>query len=262
MKVVSEAMALDRVLDRFGALTIAVSGGVDSMTLATFAHRRAPAANTVVHAVSPAVPAEATRRVRAVAAAEGWRLTVTGAGEFEDARYRANPVDRCYFCKTNLYGRIRGLTAGRIASGTNLDDLGDYRPGLSAAAEQDVVHPFVEAGLAKSSVRRLARDLGLGNIAELPAQPCLASRIETGIAIDADDLALVELVEARLAAIAPRGATVRCRITRAGVAVEVGPEATSLAAALAKSAGELCAAHGRRFAGVRPYRRGAMFVKA
>lgn len=261
MSAVSQEADLGAVLDRLGALAIAVSGGVDSMTLATFAHRRAPAAISVVHAVSPAVPGEATARVRALAEAEGWRLTITGAGEFEDARYRANPVDRCYFCKTNLYDRIRALTGERIASGTNLDDLGDYRPGLSAAAERDVVHPFVEAGMTKAAVRELARHLGLGDIAELPAQPCLASRVETGIAIDADDLALVELVETELAALAPRGATLRCRITRGGVVVEVGPEAAALAASLAESAGKLCAARGRPFAGVRSYRRGSMFVR-
>jgi uncharacterized protein len=262
MSAVAEAARLAAVLDRLGPLAVAVRGGVDSMTLATFAHRRAPEAISVVHAVSPAVPAEATRRVRAAAAAEGWRLTVADAGEFDDQRYRANPADRCYFCKTNLYNRIRWLSARRIASGTNLDDMGDYRPGLTAAAEHDVVHPYVEAGIAKEAVRRLARDLGLGEVAELPAQPCLASRVETGIAIDAEDLALVAQVETQLAAMAPQQATLRCRITMAGVAIEVGPEAAGLAAALAERAGAMCAARGRPFAGVRPYRRGGMFVRS
>ena len=105
------------VLDRFESLAVAVSGGVDSMTLTTFAHRRAPGAVTAIHAVSPAVPAAATQRVRDLAAAEGWTLLVTGAGELEDVRYRDNPVNRCYFCKTNLYERIKGLrrTASRRA---------------------------------------------------------------------------------------------------------------------------------------------------
>ena len=86
------------------------------------------------------------------------------AGEFDDARYRANPVDRCYFCKTNLYARIRRATADPIASGTNLDDLGDYRPGLRAAAERGVVHPFVEAGIDKAAICALAPDLGLADL--------------------------------------------------------------------------------------------------
>lgn len=254
------AARLGAVLDRLGSLAIAVSGGVDSMTLATFAHRRG-LAPSVVHAVSPAVSPAATARVRELAAQEGWALTVTGAGEFDDPRYRENPVDRCYFCKSNLYDRIGKLFAGRIASGANLDDLGDYRPGLLAAAERDVVHPFIEAAMTKADVRSLARDLRLPAIAELPAQPCLASRIETGIAVDPDDLAFVDLVERQLAELAPKGATLRCRITRAGVAIEVDEDALRQRVDLEAAALQLCAAEGRRFAGLGAYRRGAMFVR-
>jgi uncharacterized protein len=256
------AAALGAILDSFPVLAIAVSGGVDSMTLAAFAHRRAPRATRMIHAVSPAVPATATRRVKSLAAEEGWDLVVTGAGEFEDPRYRDNPSDRCYFCKTNLYDRIRALTPHRIASGANLDDLGDYRPGLIAAAERDVVHPYVDAGMGKSDVRALALALGLADVAELPAQPCLASRVETGIAIDADDLAFVEAVETRLEALAPKGATLRCRITHAGVAVEIGDEAAGEIHSMAAIVAALCLADGRTFAGVRPYRRGSMFVRS
>lgn len=256
------AASLGAVLDGLPPLAIAVSGGVDSMTLAAFADRRAPGVHRMIHAVSPAVPAAATARVRAVAADEGWDLVVTGAGEFDDPRYRDNPADRCYFCKTNLYGRIRSLTARRIASGANLDDLGDYRPGLIAAAERDVAHPFVMAGMAKAAVRGLARGLDLADIAELPAQPCLASRVETGIAIDPGDLAFVERAEARLAALTPPGATLRCRITKGGVAVEIGDELAGFRDACAAAVDALCRAEGRPFAGVRAYRRGAMFVRS
>ncbi len=178
----------------------------------------------MIHAVSPAVPPAATERVRRRAARDGWRLTVTGAGEFDDPRYRDNPVNRCYFCKTNLYDRIRALTPGAIASGANLDDLGDYRPGLIAASERSVVHPYIEAGMDKAAVRALARQLGLDDVAELPAQPCLASRVETGIAIDAGDLAFIDLVETRLTAAVPAGTVLRCRVTHAGIAIEVGDE--------------------------------------
>ena len=256
------AARLGVALDRPATLAIAVSGGVDSMTLATFAHRRGTVRITMVHAVSPAVPVAATARVRDLAGGEGWNLIVTGTGEFDDPRYRDNPVDRCYFCKTNLYDRIRGLVSGPIASGANLDDLGDYRPGLLAAAEREVVHPFIEAGMNKANVRVLARLLHLTDIAELPAQPCLASRVETGIAIDADDLAFVEKVEARLITLAPRGATLRCRITRAGVTLEIGQEAMASARILEDAARTLCSVEGRNFAGSQPYRRGAMFVGA
>jgi len=256
-----ETDRLGAILDALGDLAVAVSGGVDSMTLATFAHRRAPRRVSVIHAVSPAVPAAATRRVRELGAAEGWDLAVTGTGEFEDPRYRDNPADRCYFCKVNLYDRIRALTSRRIASGANLDDLSDYRPGLTAAAERDVVHPFVEAGMDKPAVRALARSIGLPEIAELPAQPCLASRVQTGIAIDAGDLAFVEQVEARLAARVPTRATVRCRITRDGVVVEVGDEVAEATDSLADDVAAMCRGEGRPFVGVRPYRCGAMFER-
>ncbi|WP_442581720.1 adenine nucleotide alpha hydrolase [Mesorhizobium sp. ASY16-5R] len=248
-------------LGRFETLAIAVSGGVDSMTLATFAHRLGRPSITVIHAVSPAVPREATERVRDLASAEGWQTIITGAGEFDDPRYRDNPVNRCYFCKTNLYDRIRCLTPHVTASGANLDDLGDYRPGLMAAAEREVVHPFVEAQMTKAEVRALARRLGLAYIAELPAQPCLASRVETGIAIDANDLAFVESTERRLAGLAAKGATLRCRITHGGVVLELGDDALPRRVELEKIVAALCAESGRRFAGARAYNRGSMFVR-
>lgn len=250
-------------INRHDGLTIAVSGGVDSMTLAYLAHRFGRVPVRMVHAVSPAVPPLATARVERHAARHGWRLEMVGAGEFDDPSYRSNPANRCYFCKTNLYARIRGLSAGVIASGANLDDLSDYRPGLIAADEHRVVHPYVEAGIAKAGVRALAARHGLSDLAELPAQPCLASRIETGIAIDPDDLAFVDLVERELAAILPEGATVRCRITRAGAVVELGEaELAGAAGQRAQTrAEELALAQGRRLAGLRPYRRGSAFLR-
>src|SRR4030095_4933063 len=123
------------------------------------------------------------------AARHGWPLVLLDAGEQDDARYRANPIDRCYYCKTNLYARIAEATSDPIASGTNCDDLDDFRPGLRAATEHRVVHPYVDAGIAKAGVYALAAELGLDDLERLPAQPCLASRVETGIVISADDLA-------------------------------------------------------------------------
>ena len=249
-------MALDAILTDLPGLAIAVSGGVDSMTLAHTAHRAAVPGLRVVHALSPAVPAEATARVRDHAARFGWHLVQVDAGEFADPAYRANPVNRCYFCKTNLYSRIGAVTAGRIASGANLDDLGDYRPGLTAAAEHRVRHPFVEAGMSKAAVRALAREFGLGDISELPAQPCLSSRVETGIAISAADLDFVARMERALAPLVPLGTDLRCRITHGGVVVE----AAAADDAVQRVAADLCAAEQRPFLGVRPYRRGAAFL--
>ena len=222
---------LAHVLDTCGGGAIAVSGGVDSMTLSSFAHRRlGGSAGRMIHAVSPAVPAAATARVRALAAKEGWRLDVINAGEFADERYRSNPVNRCFFCKSNLYQSLGAMADGVLLSGTNIDDLADYRPGLEAAADNDVRHPFVEAGLAKSDVRALARRLDLADLAELPASPCLASRVETGLRIEAADMVLIDGIETWLRdQLAPK--TVRCRLRPGGLVVELDPERlTSLTA--------------------------------
>lgn len=249
------------VLRQYPDLAIAVSGGVDSMTLAFIAHRFLDKAPTMVHAVSPAVPAEATLRIRDFAAREGWRLSLVDAGEFADPAYRANPVDRCYFCKSNLYRRIGGLSAGTIASGTNLDDLGDFRPGLKAADEQHVVHPFVEARIGKSGIRALAHLHGLTDIAELPAQPCLASRVETGIRIDADDLAFIDMTERHIRRHVPAQANVRCRLTAAGVMIEIGGQGDIDLDEIAERAASFCQSTGRAFAGLRPYRQGSAFIR-
>ena len=258
----AEELRVLGVLRRHDTLAIAVSGGVDSMTLAHLAHRSGLREVLMVHAVSPAVPAHATELVKAHAGREGWRLSIIGAGEFEDRRYRDNPVDRCYFCKTNLYARIASFTAAPIASGANLDDLGDYRPGLLAAAEHAVVHPFVEAEVDKAGVRAIARGLQLADLAELPAQPCLSSRVETGIPIHPDDLAFIDIVERTLAPLFPRGTDLRCRVTHRGIVVEVGGDAFAAAESVTGAVQDLCAADARVFAGLRPYRRGAAFLRS
>lgn len=203
-----------------GESVLAVSGGVDSLTLAAFAHATPGARVRSVHAVSPAVPAAATARVKAFAAERGLAVAMIDAGEFADEAYRVNPANRCYFCKSHLYDGIRARFGATVLSGANLDDLDDYRPGLIAARERAVRHPLVESGFTKARVRELARDLGLGDIAELPAAPCLSSRVETGIRIEASALALVDAVEAELRA-ALRPETVRCRVRHAGVVVEM-----------------------------------------
>ena len=217
------------------------------------------------HAVSPAVPREATERTRALAEREGWMLHVIDAGEFDNADYMRNPVNRCFFCKTSLYGSIRPHTAAQIVSGTNLDDLGEYRPGLIAAEQHGVRHPFVEAGLRKSDVRMLSRSLGLGDIAELPASPCLSSRVETGIAIDPAVLALVHGAE-RLATQMLQPKTVRCRVRAGGIVIEL--DAATLErvgadeqVALRSRVRDLFAASGHdRPVALEPYRVGSAFL--
>ena len=248
--------ALKAILQDINDVAIAVSGGVDSMTLAYLAAESGVRAE-MFHAVSPAVPKSATARVKEHAEAAGWTLHIVGAGEFDDPDYLKNPVNRCYFCKSNLYTRIRTATDAIICSGANTGDLGDYRPGLGAAAEKNVRHPFIEAGIDKPAIRALAAERGLTDLADLPAQPCLASRVETGIAINADDLALVDAVETRLAARLGAG-DIRCRVTHSGVRVELpkgalGADLTDIA--------EMVNATGRIFVGAAPYQRGSAFLR-
>lgn len=254
---------LTRVLAARERLAVAVSGGIDSTLLAHVAANVVGTGFRALHAVSPAVPASATERVRRYAHRGGWRLDLIEAGEFDDPEYRANPVNRCYFCKRNLYSTIAGLADGPVASGTNCDDLQDFRPGLTAASDYGVVHPYVDAGLGKSDIYAMASHLGLDDLAVLPAQPCLASRVETGLAIDAGDLAFVERVEAGLQARLGPGAVLRCRITHQGVVVELGDarhpgaRVTSAVAMVA----DLCRQDRRTFLGYRAYRRGAAFLR-
>jgi len=219
---------LNRWLDCAGTVAIAASGGVDSTTLAIAAHRHLPGECKVYHASSPAVPKMATSRLGVIAESEGWQFEVINAGEFEDPNYLKNPVNRCFFCKNNLYGTIAslGVSEPTLLSGTNLDDMGDFRPGLQAAETFQVKHPYVELGIDKASVRKMAEFLGYENLAELPASPCLSSRIETGIPVDPGTLLLVDTVEQYVSSNLS-ASIVRCRIRGTGLVVELDDKCLS-----------------------------------
>ncbi|MFT7307196.1 MAG: hypothetical protein ACI9P7_002467 [Candidatus Azotimanducaceae bacterium] len=221
--MIAPEQRLSAYLANLGPAAIAVSGGVDSMTLAVLGHRHNPGIG-IFHAVSPAVPAQATQRVQRYAKSEGWRLHIIDAGEIEDPEYLANPANRCYFCKTNLYDTIVQNTSGLVLSGTNLDDLGDYRPGLTAAQEHQVCHPYVECQITKAMLRDIARSLALGDLQDLPAAPCLSSRIETGIRIDPQVLPIINQVEQLLWDRIPSHldlTAVRCRVRSEGIVIEL-----------------------------------------
>ncbi len=268
---------LEGILRGIGQAGIALSGGVDSMTLAVAAHRLLPGQIEMFHATSPAVPPEATERVREFARREGWTLHVFDAGEFKDSAYLENPVDRCFHCKTSLYRTITRQTEITILSGTNADDLDDFRPGLQAAAEHGVRHPFVEAGIPKSGVRAIARFLGLDDLAELPAAPCLSSRVETGLPIEGKALHLVNDVEIllreRLEAADLHPDTIRCRLRRAGVVIELDAPTLTGLAGLGEESGDPCETLRRQIAGLwrdighdlsvnfESYRTGSAFLK-
>lgn len=260
--------SLDRLyaaLDTMGPIAVAVSGGVDSTTLAALAYRRRPDQTRLFHAVSPAVPNEATERLRARADREGWALEVIQAGEFDDPDYLSNPVNRCFYCKHNLYETIQAHTDATVVSGANLDDLGDYRPGLQAAANHAVRHPWIEAEIGKAGVRALAAAFGLDEVAELPASPCLSSRVETGIAIEGDVLGAIDAAERYLRRrLQPD--TVRCRVRANGIMVELDEQTLGQLGGHEQSEIEDQIAAMFAFAGrsgrvgFEPYRRGSAFI--
>jgi len=253
------------VLDLIPNVAVAVSGGVDSLTLATFAHRHTASRVEMFHAVSPAVPGEATERVQMLGRQEGWILTLVDAGEFDDPQYRANPVNRCFYCKSHLYGAIAGSTTAQIVSGTNLDDLGEYRPGLDAAKTRAVRHPYVDAGIGKQALRGIAQWLGLADVADLPASPCLSSRIETAIVIEPDMLELVHSIESMVRK-SIGASTVRCRVRARGLVIELDERSLkglsqAREAELRRSANTFMEASGRRYElTFEPYRNGSAFL--
>lgn len=254
---------------RESTLYIALSGGIDSLTLMTIAARvRNNHPTIAMHAVSAAVPVEATERCRFLAAKYHWQLREIDALEFESTDYVRNPYNRCYYCKSSLFTTINACTnnAGdnTIATGTNIDDLGDYRPGLIAAAEQHVWQPYVEAGVDKETVRGMARHEGLGNLASLPAAPCLSSRVETGIAISSHDLHLIHQVE-NLVTLSSVPGDIRCRIVKRGVVVQLPLDSPlfsdpELKVSVTNLVNSLCVSADKPFLGFEKYVKGSAFI--
>ncbi|CAN5493685.1 ATP-dependent sacrificial sulfur transferase LarE [soil metagenome] len=219
---------LEEILRAHSPLLVAYSGGVDSACLLAVAQRTLGAAVLGVIADSPSLPREALVEALAVARGLGAQVEVVSTQEFEDERYLSNPVNRCYFCKAELFARMDELGRERnfaaIAYGENADDPAHLRPGSQAAQEFAVLAPLKQAGLTKADVRELSRQLGLPT-ADAPAQPCLSSRIPHGTRVTRDALALVERGEALVRSLGFRVVRVRyLEGETVGARVQVGVE--------------------------------------
>jgi len=193
--------ALDLALRELPSLLVAYSGGVDSAFLAYAAHRALASNLLCVTADSPSYPERHRAIARRVAQQFHFNHLVIQTGELERPEYRANPANRCYFCKHELYTHLSSIARARgipvIADGSNADDRGDYRPGRQAAREFGVRSPLDEAGLTKDDIRELSRRAGLPTWNE-PASACLSSRIPYFSEVTDEKLRMIERAEAVL----------------------------------------------------------------
>src|SRR4051812_45498178 len=185
-------------LKGYGRVAVAFSGGVDSTVVARAAREALGDAALAVTAVSESLAEGELEEAEALARQIGIRHRVIRTEEFADPNYLRNNTDRCYFCKSELYGRLSGLLgtlgADVIVSGANTDDSGEHRPGMRAASENQVRHPLQECGLGKAEVRALARAWGLPTW-DKPATPCLSSRVAYGEPVTPERVRMIDQAE-------------------------------------------------------------------
>jgi pyridinium-3,5-biscarboxylic acid mononucleotide sulfurtransferase len=220
---IDQAIAL---IHRFRGAVVALSAGVDSSLVALLAHRALGQSTVAVTGQSESLPPEELEIAKETARSIGIKHLVVRTHELQNPNYYANPENRCYFCKETLYTELRNLANDigfeAILDGTQVDDLGDDRPGLNAAKEAGVISPLLDASFSKADVRDAARYLGLA-VWDKPAMPCLSSRIVHGEEITAEKLGMVgeaELYIKHLTGVR----NLRVRLNDTLARIEVSPE--------------------------------------
>lgn len=212
MKPEALLSALEHAVARHESAVVAYSGGIDSALIAIVSQRVLKDRMVAVTSTSATLAPIERDFAIAFAAEHGFPHRLIETREIDNPAYAANNADRCYHCKSTLYGDLERLARAEgyavILNGTNRDDLGDYRPGLQAATEFGVASPFVEVGMTKAEVREVARHLGLA-IWDKPAAACLASRLPYGTAVTLEVLDMVARAELVLATAGFLGARVR-----------------------------------------------------
>jgi uncharacterized protein len=217
-----KAAALDERIAGFGSLLIAYSGGVDSAFLAVTATRILGSRALCITADSASYPERHRDLAIGTARAFGLRHEIIATAELDRPEYRANPANRCYYCKHELYTHLSAIAVDRgvatIADGSNADDRGDYRPGRQAAREFGVVSPLDDVGLTKVEIRELARVAGMTTWDE-PASACLSSRIPYHTEVTSEKLRMIEAAERVLQELGFRVCRVRHHDTLARIEI-------------------------------------------